>query len=80
MLFWSGDTEETRGMGMHNWLGKTNGTEAGALEVVAVADRNWSRFLQGDRWSRIHLYKESDKQAVSAEQLAEAGIQLVDQN
>lgn len=78
MLFWSGDTEETKGMGMQNWLSKTNGTESGARKTVASADRNWQRFLEGDRRSRIFLYKESDKQAVTAEQLAEARIQLVE--
>ena len=55
MLFWSGDTEETKGMGMQNWLSKTNGTTAGAQKVVANADHNWTRFLEGSRKSRIFL-------------------------
>ncbi|MCG8413781.1 MAG: hypothetical protein MI746_06125 [Pseudomonadales bacterium] len=78
MLFWSGDTEETKGMGMQNWLSKTKGTESGARSVVAAADKNWARFLQGDRQSRIFLYKESDKQAVTETQLAGARIQLIE--
>ena len=78
MLFWSGDTEQTKGMGMQNWLSKTNGTDDGARKVVEDADRNWNRFLSGDRNSRIFLYKESDKIAVTAEQLAGARIQLVE--
>ena len=78
MLFWSGDTEDTKGMGMSNWLSKTKGTEDGARKVVADADKNWTRFINGDRKSRIFLYKESDKQAVNASQLADARISLVE--
>lgn len=78
MLFWSGDTEETKGMGMSNWLSKTGGTEDGARRTVRSADRNWERFLNGDRRSRIFLYKERDKQSVTAEQLAGATINLVE--
>lgn len=78
MLFWSGDTEETKGMGLQNWLSKTKGTDAGARDVVADADQNWLKFVEGDRRSRIFLYKESDKLAVTAEQLSEARIQLIE--
>lgn len=78
MLFWSGDTPETKGMGMSNWISNTGGTEEGALEVVAKADLNWTRFVSGDRRSPIFLYKERDKQSVTPEQLADATVNLVE--
>lgn len=78
MLFWSGDTPETKGMGMSNWLSKTGGSDDGARSLVRSADRNWERFLNGDRRSRIFLYKERDKRSVTAEQLAEATVSLVE--
>ncbi len=78
MLFWSGDTEETKGMGMSNWLSKTGSTTEGAESAVRAADRNWERFLSGERRSRIFLYKERDKISVTPEQLETAQINLIE--
>ncbi len=72
LLFWSGDTPETAGMGLTNWQRKTGGDEARARAWLRNADAQWHEFLRGDRRSPIYLYKASDAQAVSAGQLAEA--------
>lgn len=74
MLFWSGDTAETKGLGMSNWMSKTRGSERRALRQVENADKKWVRFLEGRREAKIFLYKPSDFDAVSAAQLTEATV------
>ena len=74
MLFWSGDTEETKGMGLTNWGSKTKGNEKRERKYIAKADRQWAEFLAGERKSRIFLYKPSDSHAVSEAQKESATI------
>ncbi len=74
MLFWSGDTEETKGMGLRNWASKTHGDRDDEINYVAKADKKWTKFLEGNRNAQIYLYKESDKNGVNENQLAEAKI------
>ena len=72
MLFWSGDSPETRGMGLANWLDKTGGKIASERERVSDADAAWTRFLEGRRGSEIMLYKASDAATISAAHCAGA--------
>lgn len=78
MLFWSGDTDETKGMGLSNWESKTRGSERRERGQVENADKKWLRFLEGRREAKIMLYKPSDKQAVSARQLEQATVSYVE--
>ncbi len=78
MLFWSGDTDDTKGMGLSNWESKTGGSAIRASAVARDADENWAEFLRGERRARVWLYKRSDNQAVSATQRENAREQYID--
>jgi YHS domain-containing protein len=76
MLFWSGDTEQTRGMGLMNWGRKTNGVPDEEREYIARADKQWDSFLSGKRKSRIYLYKPSDAESISEAQKTDAKVEF----
>jgi len=65
MLFWSGDQENTRGLGLVNWGRKTEGDPDKEREYIARADKQWDSFLSGKRKSRVYLYKPRDSESVS---------------
>jgi hypothetical protein len=75
MLFWSGDTEQTRGMGLMNWGRKTHGDPDAERDYIAWADKQWDSFLAGKRKSRIYLYKPSDAQSINEVQRARAKVE-----
>lgn len=75
MLFWSGDTEETKGLGLRNWASKTGGSPEKEAKWVEKADRQWAEFLAGSRKSPIYLYKPGDAEAVSDAQREVARVQ-----
>ena len=74
MLFWSGDTDESRGLGLKNWISKTGHDPDEERDYVARADARWRGFLEGRRRAEVILYKPSDAQAVTTGQLAEAEV------
>lgn len=47
MLFWSGDTPATKGMGLKNWRSKTEGKIELERAWVADADEQWGKFFAG---------------------------------
>ena len=75
MLFWSGDTEESRGLGLRNWATNTGNEIERQREWIADADENWTRFLSGDRRARIHLYKPGDRDSINTAQAEDARIE-----
>ena len=75
MLFWSGDTEQTRGMGLMNWGRKTHGDPEAEREYIAKSDKQWRSFLSGKRKSRIYLYKPSDSETISDAQRDKAKVE-----
>ncbi|NKB35206.1 MAG: hypothetical protein GKR91_19075 [Pseudomonadales bacterium] len=78
MLFWSGDTEDTKGMGIRNWKSQTNETIEGETEVVENADNNWAEFLSGERRAQIWLYKRSDNAGINESQREDARENYID--
>lgn len=68
MLFWSGDTEESRGLGLVNWGRKTSGDPEQEREYIAKADKQWEAFVSGKRKSPVYLYKPRDAESVSEAQ------------
>jgi len=68
LLFWSGDTPETRGMGLTNWASKTNNDPAQQSAYAEKADRQWRQFVAGERHSPIFLFKKADADNVTLDQ------------
>ena len=68
LMFWSGDTPETQGMGLSNWQSKTKGSAKRERKWMTKADRQWNEFLLGKREAQIFLYKQGDVESVSVEQ------------
>ncbi len=78
LLFWSGDTDQTRGMGLTNWRSKTDNDQRQKQAYVAKANRQWQQYLAGQRQSPIMLFKPGDVNGVSEAQRAVATEQFIE--
>ena len=79
MLFWSGDTDETKGMGLANWHSKNKGKIKKERKYIARADKQWASFVSGERDAKIFLYKRSDAESVSEAQRGAAKEAYIDE-
>ncbi len=78
LLFWSGDTPETRGMGLANWASKTDSDAKKQSAYAQRADRQWQQFVAGERHAQIMLFKERDARSITPEQLSTAKSNYVE--